>query len=57
MGQNNDTTEHGDLQGQQGGNLAKDPRVHERERQEEEGYAGALNPPRLPGGAKRPSQT
>jgi hypothetical protein len=45
MGQNNDPTEHGDLQGQQGGNLSKNPQVHERERQEEEGYAGARNRP------------
>ncbi|MGH6889111.1 MAG: hypothetical protein ACREHF_07950 [Rhizomicrobium sp.] len=50
MGQNNDPTEHGDLQGQQGGNLAKNPQEHERERQEEEGYAGARNRPRLPRG-------
>jgi hypothetical protein len=41
MGQNNDTTEHGDLQGNQGGNLSKDPKHHERLRQAEEGYARA----------------
>jgi hypothetical protein len=46
MGQNNDPTEHGDLQGQQGGNLSKNPQVHENERQDEEGYAGARHPPR-----------
>jgi len=39
MGQNNDNTEHGDLQGQQGGNLSKDPKEHERLRQPEEGFA------------------
>jgi len=41
MGQNNDTTEHGDLQGNQGGNLSKDPKEHERLRQPEEGFARA----------------
>lgn len=41
MGQNNDTTEHGDLQGNQGGNLSKDPKQHERLRQPEEGFARA----------------
>lgn len=39
MGQNNDNTEHGDLQGQQGGNLSRDPKEHERLRQPEEGFA------------------
>lgn len=39
MGQNNDPTEHGDLQGQQGGNLSKDPEMHRRMRQKEAGYA------------------
>src|SRR5690242_7036950 len=39
MGQNNDTTEHGDLQGQQGGNLSKNRAEHRRLRQPEEGYA------------------
>lgn len=54
MGQNNDNTEHGDLQGQQGGNLSKDPREHERLRQPEEGFARAerdestLTPSRKP---------
>ena len=41
MGQNNDTTEHGDLQGTQGGNLSKDPKEHRRLRQPEEGYGRA----------------
>ena len=41
MGQNNDTTEHGDLQGTQGGNLSKNPAEHQRMRQPEEGYARA----------------
>jgi hypothetical protein len=41
MGQNNDTTEHGDLQGNQGGNLARDPKEHTRLRQAEEGFARA----------------
>ena len=41
MGQNNDPTEHGDVQGNQGGNLSKDPREHERLRQPEEGFARA----------------
>ena len=41
MGQNNDTTEHGDLQGNQGGNLSRDPKQHERLRQPEEGFARA----------------
>ena len=39
MGQNNDPTEHGDLQGNQGGNLSQDPKEHERLRQPEEGFA------------------
>jgi hypothetical protein len=39
MGQNNDNTEHGDLQGNQGGNLSKDPKEHGRLRQPEEGFA------------------
>lgn len=39
MGQNNDNTEHGDLQGNQGGNLSKDPKEHARLRQPEEGFA------------------
>jgi hypothetical protein len=39
MGQNNDLTEHGDLQGNQGGNLSKDPKQHERLCQPEEGFA------------------
>lgn len=43
MGQNNDPTEHGDLQGQQGGNLSKNPSEQVREREGEEGYAGARN--------------
>ena len=41
MGQNNDNTEHGDLQGQQGGNLSRNPEEHERLRQPEEGFARA----------------
>ena len=41
MGQNNDTTEYGDLQGNQGGNLSRDPKEHERLRQPEEGFARA----------------
>ena len=41
MGQNNDNTEHGDLQGNQGGNLSKDPKEHTRLRQREEGFARA----------------
>jgi len=41
MGQNNDTTEHGDLQGNQGGNLSRDPKEHTRLRQPEEGVARA----------------
>lgn len=41
MGQNNDNTEHGDLQGNQGGNLSKDPKEHGRRRQPEEGFAHA----------------
>ena len=41
MGQNNDNTEHGDLQGNQGGNLSKDPTQHKRQRQPEEGFARA----------------
>ena len=45
MGQNNDNTEHGDLQGNQGGNLSKDPKEHERLRQREEGFARAEMPP------------
>lgn len=48
MGQNNDPAEHGDLQGQQGGNLSKDPLVHEAEREDEEGYGAARKPTRLP---------
>jgi hypothetical protein len=43
MGQNNDNTEHGDLQGNQGGYLSKNPKEHERLRQPEEGYAGAFD--------------
>lgn len=39
MGQNNDNTEHGDLQGNQGGNLSKNPKEHVRLRQPEEGFA------------------
>jgi sRNA-binding protein len=39
MGQNNDPTERGDLQGNQGGLLSKDPEEHKRLRQKEEGYA------------------
>ena len=42
MGQNNDTTEHGDLQGNQGGHLARDPDKERRRRQPEEGYARGL---------------
>ncbi|HEX3429496.1 MAG TPA: hypothetical protein VHT03_01305 [Rhizomicrobium sp.] len=41
MGQNNDPTEHGDLQGNQGGNLSQDPKEHIRRRQPEEGFARA----------------
>jgi len=41
MGQNNDPTERGDLQGNQGGYLARNPREHERLRQAEEGFARA----------------
>lgn len=44
MGQNNDNTEHGDLQGNQGGNLSKDRKEHERLRQPEEGFARAELP-------------
>jgi hypothetical protein len=39
MGQNNDAAERGEPQGQQGGNLAKDPDTHTRMRQKEAGYA------------------
>ena len=39
MGQNNDPTEHGDLQGNQGGNLSRNPKEHVRLRQPEEGFA------------------
>ena len=48
MGQNNDPTEHGEPQGQQGGNLSKDPEAHKRMRQKESGYARppADTPPR-----------
>ena len=42
MGQNNDNVEHGDLQGNQGGNLSKDPKEHTRRRQPEEGFARAV---------------
>ena len=51
MGQNNDTTEHGDLQGQQGGNLSKNPAEHRRLRQPEEGYARA--PEQINDGSKK----
>jgi hypothetical protein len=43
VGQNNDNTEHGDLQGNQGGNLSRDPKEHIRLRQPEEGFARARN--------------
>jgi len=46
MGQNNDNTEHGDLQGNQGGNLSKDPKEHTRRRQPEEGFARAGDDPK-----------
>ena len=54
MGQNNDNTEHGDLQGNQGGNLSKNPREHERLRQPEEGFARA-EPETTPFISRKPS--
>lgn len=48
MGQNNDNTEHGDLQGNQGGNLSRDPKEHIRLRQPEEGFARAGGGGELP---------
>ena len=48
MGQNNDNTEHGDLQGNQGGNLSKDPKEHARLRQPEEGFARVSDEEKAP---------
>ncbi|MGH6878969.1 MAG: hypothetical protein ACREHV_16545 [Rhizomicrobium sp.] len=45
MGQNNDTNERGDLQGQQGGLLSRNRSKEEQERQKPEGYAGKSNGP------------
>ena len=39
MGQNNDPAERGELQGNQGGTLAKDPAEHQLRRQPAEDYA------------------
>lgn len=41
MGQNNDPTERGELQGNQGGLLSKNPAEHEKLRAKEEGYPSA----------------